>query len=239
MIANLASSISRTWPQLLAFRLLLGIGLGINTSTVSVYTAECAPAAIRGGLAVSWQMWTAFGIFLGFVANAAVYKVSFGARILCLSTADTTSGQYGADAWRLQLAAPFIPTVPLVILLYICPESPAWCIKHGQRYRLAFGNLCKFRNSELQAAKEIYATYLQHHVKAKVGNAEVVSFFARISELFTIPRIRRATTGSYVAMLSQQLCGSELSIPTLRTLLIAYPSQHYRFLLIHSKLPCL
>ncbi|KAJ9636165.1 hypothetical protein H2204_005437 [Knufia peltigerae] len=188
MIANLASSISRTWPQLLAFRLLLGIGLGINTSTVSVYTAECAPAAIRGGLAVSWQMWTAFGIFLGFVANAAVYK-------------------YGADAWRLQLAAPFIPTVPLVILLYICPESPAWCIKHGQRYRLAFGNLCKFRNSELQAAKEIYATYLQHHVKAKVGNAEVVSFFARISELFTIPRIRRATTGSYVAMLSQQLCG--------------------------------
>lgn len=83
MISNLSSSISSTWPQLLAFRLLLGIGLGINASTVSVYAAECAPAAIRGGLAVSWQMWTAFGIFLGFVANAAVYNVSTGARIVC------------------------------------------------------------------------------------------------------------------------------------------------------------
>ncbi|KIW11047.1 hypothetical protein PV08_10346 [Exophiala spinifera] len=188
LISNLSSSISRSWHQLLVFRLLLGIGLGINASTVSVYAAECAPAAIRGGLAVSWQMWTAFGIFLGFVANAAVYN-------------------YGADAWRLQLAAPFLPTLPLLIMLYMCPESPAWCIKHGQRYDRAFKTLCKLRNSELQAAKEIYSMYLQHREQVKVGDVEMVSFFAKILELFTVPRIRRATTGSYVAMLSQQLCG--------------------------------
>lgn len=75
LFANLGSSLSRTWPQLLASRFILGAGLGINASTVSVYAAECAPATIRGGLAVSWQMCTAGGIFVGFVANAAVYKV--------------------------------------------------------------------------------------------------------------------------------------------------------------------
>jgi len=64
------------WPQLLLFRLTLGIGLGINASTTSVFAAECAPERIRGGLAVSWQLLTAFGIFVGFVANVAVYNVS-------------------------------------------------------------------------------------------------------------------------------------------------------------------
>jgi MFS family permease len=68
LIAVLAAGMSQSWPQLLLARLILGLGMGLNASTVSVYAAECAPAAIRGGLAVSWQMFTAFGIFLGFCA---------------------------------------------------------------------------------------------------------------------------------------------------------------------------
>lgn len=54
---------------------------------------------------MSWQMWTAFGIFLGFCANLAMYSV-------------------GKLAWRLQLGSAFIPAVPLVIGIYFCPESP-------------------------------------------------------------------------------------------------------------------
>jgi hypothetical protein len=75
LIANTGSGLSGNWPILLAFRLLLGSGLGLQASTTSVYIAECAPAIIRGGLAVSWQMLTAFGIFVGFVTNASVYNV--------------------------------------------------------------------------------------------------------------------------------------------------------------------
>jgi hypothetical protein len=76
LIANTGSGLSGNWVILLAFRLLLGSGLGLQASTTSVYVAECAPAIIRGGLAVSWQMLTAFGIFVGFVTNASVYNVS-------------------------------------------------------------------------------------------------------------------------------------------------------------------
>ncbi|ETI24961.1 hypothetical protein G647_04331 [Cladophialophora carrionii CBS 160.54] len=188
LVSNLGSSLSRTWPQLLVSRFLLGIGLGLDASTVSVYAAECAPAGIRGGLAVSWQMWTAFGIFLGFVANAAVYH-------------------YGDNAWRLQLAGPFIPTIPLLSMLYFCPESPAWYLKNGTRYDLAFRSLVRLRNTELQAAKELYSTYRQHIVKSKFADPEEPSFSRKIFNLFTVPRIRRATTASYVVMLSQQLCG--------------------------------
>ncbi|OAP65430.1 hypothetical protein AYL99_01402 [Fonsecaea erecta] len=188
LVANLGSGLCKTWPQLLIFRFILGGGLGINASTVSVYAAECAPAGIRGGLAVSWQMWTAFGLFLGFIANAAFYS-------------------YGDNAWRLQLAAPFIPTIPLSLMLYMCPESPAWFLKHGDRYDLAFRSLCSLRNGELLAAKELYASHLQRTARLKMADQQDVSFLRKVRELFTVPRIRRATTASYVVMLSQQLCG--------------------------------
>jgi MFS family permease len=190
LLSNVACAFSGSWQILLAARFVLGIGLGLDASTASVYAAECAPAAIRGGLAVSWQMFCAFGIFLGFVANAAVYD-------------------YGPNTWRLQLAAPLLPTIPLVVLLYtFCPESPAWYVKRGAKYDRAFASLQRLRNSELQAARELYASYLQR--QARDGDdqpAGGASFVTKLLQLVSIPRIRRATLASYVCMLSQQLCG--------------------------------
>jgi len=53
----------------------MGIGMGLKGSSVPIFAAENSPARIRGALVMSWQMWTAFGIFLGFCANLAVYQV--------------------------------------------------------------------------------------------------------------------------------------------------------------------
>lgn len=186
LISNIASALSQNWPSLLAFRFALGIGLGLNNATASVYAAECAPAYIRGGLAVSWQMFTAFGVFLGFVANVVVYD-------------------YGPNTWRVQLAAPFLPTVPLILLLFTCPDSPMWYLKKGARYDRAFQALRILRNSELQAAKELYAIYLQRQAKGESGVGQ--GFLTKLVELFTVPRIRRATLAAYTLMFSQQLCG--------------------------------
>ena len=77
--------------------------MGLKEVTVPVFSAENAPANIRGGLVMSWQVWTAFGIFLGTCANLAVKDV-------------------GKIAWRLQLGSAFIPAIPLVIGIYFCPE---------------------------------------------------------------------------------------------------------------------
>lgn len=40
-----------------------------------VYAAECSPPKIRGALVMQWQVWTAFGIMLGFVADLGLYYV--------------------------------------------------------------------------------------------------------------------------------------------------------------------
>lgn len=141
LVANIGSAVSGHWTILLFFRLLLGTGLGINASTVSVFAAECAPARIRGGLAVSWQMWVAFGVFIGFVANVAVYN-------------------YGPDQWRLQLAGPIIPALFVLVTVYACPESPAWYVKN-ERYDRAYQSFQRLRNTEILAAKEVVSSYFQ------------------------------------------------------------------------------
>ncbi|KAF8160959.1 hypothetical protein B0H34DRAFT_781615 [Crassisporium funariophilum] len=184
-LSVIGSGLAQTWPQLFICRLLLGIGMGAKASTVPVYAAENTPASIRGGLVMSWQMWTAFGIFLGFCANLALYQV-------------------GTIAWRLQLGSAFLPAIPLVVGIFFCPESPRWLMKKGQ-YRNAYNSFKRLRNSELQAARDLYYIHRQlMEEKAVIGGTSYVS---RFTELFTVPRVRRATLASFVVMIAQQMCG--------------------------------
>jgi MFS family permease len=61
LLAPFGMATSQTWGQLLACRMLLGIGMGLKEVTVPVFSAESAPTIIRGALVMSWQLWTAFG----------------------------------------------------------------------------------------------------------------------------------------------------------------------------------
>ncbi|KAL3422883.1 hypothetical protein PVAG01_04630 [Phlyctema vagabunda] len=184
LLTPIGSAVSQTWPQLFICRLLMGIGMGCKASTIPIFAAENVPAAIRGGLVMSWQLWTAFGIFLGFSANLAVK--------------DT-----GAIAWRLQLGSAMIPAIPL-LAVYLCPESPRWYMKN-KRYVEAYKSFCKLRNTPLQAARDLYFVHAQLVVEDSIIGKS--NYLQRFTELFTIPRVRRATLASFVVMIAQQMCG--------------------------------
>ncbi|KAK1449170.1 hypothetical protein CMEL01_08485 [Colletotrichum melonis] len=191
LLAPFGMALSQTWGQLAACRMLLGIGMGLKEVTVPVFSAENSPTLIRGGLVMSWQVWTAFGIFLGTCANLIV-------------------GKTGDIAWRLQFGSAFIPAVPLVIGTYFCPESPRWYLKKG-RHLKAWGSLKRLRNTELQAARDLYYIHslLEYEeTMIKESGLKVTSnMFTRFVELFTIARIRRATWASGIVMIAQQMCG--------------------------------
>ncbi|KAF9064148.1 hypothetical protein BDP27DRAFT_1334024 [Rhodocollybia butyracea] len=184
-LSVIGSACSQTWEQLLVTRLLLGIGMGAKAATVPVYAAENTPASIRGGLVMSWQLWTAFGIFLGTTANLILFQV-------------------GPIAWRLQFGSAFLPAVPLALGIYFCPESPRWYMKKG-RYQEAYKSLKRLRNSKLQAARDLY--YVHRQIEEEFAVLKGSTYFSRFIELFTIPRVRRATLASFVVMIAQQMCG--------------------------------
>lgn len=185
ILTPIGGALAQTWGQLLATRLLMGIGMGLKGATVPIFAAENSPARIRGALVMSWQMWTAFGIFLGFCANLAVHKV-------------------GDIAWRLQIGSAFIPAVPLALGIYFCPESPRWYMKKN-RYEEAYKSLLRLRFHPVQAARDLYQIHAQLQIEAEIVGQS--NYAKRFTELFTIPRVRRATLASFVVMIAQQMCG--------------------------------
>jgi len=57
------------------------------------------------------QMWTAFGIMLGFVASVAFQNTDF----------------LGPNTqWRWMLGSTSIPPFIVMCQVYLCPESPRW-----------------------------------------------------------------------------------------------------------------
>ncbi|KAF8606306.1 hypothetical protein BDV93DRAFT_489755 [Ceratobasidium sp. AG-I] len=181
--------VTNSWPHLFVARLVLGLGVGPKSTTVPVYAAECAPAPIRGALVMMWQMWTAFGIMLGFVADLAFYYVKDTAHIKGLN-------------WRLMLGSAGVPAIFVMAQVYLCPESPRWLMGKG-RYPEAFDSLCRLRKTKLMAARDLFYIHTLLEIEQEIKPSGKL----RILELFTVPRNRRAALGSFVVMFMQQFCG--------------------------------
>ncbi|ROV92581.1 hypothetical protein VMCG_08959 [Cytospora schulzeri] len=181
----LAQAFTQNWWGLLICRMFMGFGMGIKISTIPVFSAEVSPASVRGGLVTSFQLWVAFGILVGFCSNLIFYRI-------------------GPLAWRFQLAAAFVPAIPILIFVWFCPESPRWLMKK-KRYQESFASFCKLRNSEMQAAQDLYYAHCQISEEREAFAG--VSLGTRVKELFTIPRIRRATVASAWIVISQQFSG--------------------------------
>tara|TARA_R110002003_G_scaffold53_6_gene4674 strand:- start:1038 stop:1355 length:318 start_codon:yes stop_codon:yes gene_type:complete len=102
---------ANNWPNLLIARFFLGFAVGAKSSTTPVYAAESTPKNIRGGLVMTWQLFTAFGIMLGFVVSVAFQNLTF----------------LGENSpWRWMLGSTSIPPLFVCLQVYFCPESPRW-----------------------------------------------------------------------------------------------------------------
>ncbi|KAF7185031.1 putative polyol transporter 6 [Pseudocercospora fuligena] len=230
LASMIGSALCNTWRQLLACRVILGIGMGLKASVVPVFAAEVAPAHVRGSLVMNWQIMDALGIFLGFTANLAVSKT-------------------GEDAWRWQTASSVLPTIVLLTLIFVCSDSPRFLMKRGPvKYAAAYKTLLGLRGHPILAAKELLYTHYQMEVEKRFvtgkktdaemgahvvevpepvedekdsrfrtkimfrsrvasGPTRSVNYWQKLGQLFSNKRIRRATTAAVVCMISQQLCG--------------------------------
>ena len=73
------------------------------------------------------------------------------------------------------------------------------------KYPNAYRSLLKLRNNPLQAARDLYYIHSQLEIEKEiVGQSNYVT---RFIQLFTIPRVRRATLASFTVMIAQQMCG--------------------------------
>ena len=153
---------------------------------------------------MNWQLFDAFGIFLGFTANLIA----------------TVAGE---NAWRWQFASAALPALVLLGQIYASPESPRFLMKR-HKYPAAYQALLALRGEPVLTAKELLYTHCQMEVERKLLSLTALdtesqrshgwiapthwSTYARkLRLIFARPRTRRAAMAAVIVMIGQQLCG--------------------------------
>ncbi|KAJ0304153.1 hypothetical protein COL516b_006043 [Colletotrichum fioriniae] len=166
---------TNTWWHMFIARFFLGFGIGPKSATTPMFAAECAPPRLRGALVMQWQLWTAFGIMMGYVADLAFYYVP------------DKSGIVGLN-WRLMMGSAMLPAVFVCACCYMCPESPRWYLTKD-RHSDAYKSMCQLRFKKVQAARDLfYANALLQAEKETQG----IGKQNRLKEFFTVRRNRNA-----------------------------------------------
>ncbi|KAK8930107.1 hypothetical protein H634G_01332 [Metarhizium anisopliae BRIP 53293] len=179
-------AVADSFGNLLAARFMLGFAVGAKSSTTPVYSAESTPKTIRGALTMMWQMWTAFGICLGFVVSVAFQHTDFLGR---------------NSQWRWMLGSTSIPPLIVMLQVYFCPESPRWYMEKG-KYDKALKSLLRLRHHPVQATRDMYYAYKLLEIEKKEREGRNL-----LKEFFTVRRNRRAAQSAWFTMFMQQFCG--------------------------------
>lgn len=133
-------------------------------------------------------------------------------------------------SWKYQLSSSLIPAFALLLLVFVGSESPRWLIKK-QRYDEAYIVLTRLRGNPLLAARDFVLIVAQLQVETTLfmrTNQDIIQmenriphldpqvyrqqtglsgYARRITQLFVIPRARRATLASFLVMTAQQMSG--------------------------------
>ncbi|AIA54982.1 MULTISPECIES: MFS transporter [Acidithiobacillus] len=111
--AALLSGFAWDIASLVAFRFLLGLGVGADYPLSSTYMAEFMPKDRRGAV-MTWI----FGLWMG----GAVVSSLVGLALL----------HTGPDAWRWMLASGALPAILVLWMRRNLPESPRWYLRRGR-----------------------------------------------------------------------------------------------------------
>jgi sugar porter (SP) family MFS transporter len=110
--------------DLVLWRIIGGIGIGIASVIAPAYIAEIAPAAIRGRLGSLQQLAITLGIFTALLSDALFANTAGGA---------SEASLFGLDAWRWMFLVAVVPAAVYGIIALRIPESPRYLVSVGRR----------------------------------------------------------------------------------------------------------
>lgn len=111
MIGSLGSGLAVNLEMLLAFRVLLGVAVGIASYTAPLYLSEMATENVRGKMISMYQLMITFGILLAFLSDTAL--------------------SYSGN-WRAMLGVLALPAILLFVMVIFLPNSPRWLAAKGK-----------------------------------------------------------------------------------------------------------
>ena len=122
VVSSLGAGLAFSVPDLMLWRVLGGLGIGIASVIAPTYIAEIAPARYRGALASLQQLAITLGIFAALLSDAVLQNAAGGA---------SNELWLNLEAWRWMFIVGVVPAVVYGILALLIPESPRYLVgKH-------------------------------------------------------------------------------------------------------------
>jgi sugar porter (SP) family MFS transporter len=118
VVSAVGCGLAWSWPSLLIFRFIGGIGVGAASVVAPMYIAEISPAHLRGRLVAISQFNVVAGILAAYFSNYIIAGLVGGPE---------------SNAWRLMLGILGVPAALFFVLAMRIPESPRWLVKQHRR----------------------------------------------------------------------------------------------------------
>ena len=147
-ISAIGCAVCANFTQLVIYRIIGGVGIGIVSIVSPIYISEVSPARVRGTMVSFYQLFITIGFLLAYLVNFFIMK---GA---ALDSGDPGLGarMFNNEYWRGMLGCETIPDLLFLIVIFFIPESPRWLIVKGHDPRaLALLRRIYTSDSEAQA----------------------------------------------------------------------------------------
>jgi len=115
VLGALGTALAPSHLVLMIFRFVGGIGVGLSSVCAPIYTAEIAPARVRGRLVGLVQFNIVLGILVAYLSNYIIDLIVHDQEI----------------AWRWMLGVMVVPSVLFLVFLMTVPETPRWLMAKG------------------------------------------------------------------------------------------------------------
>src|SRR5437870_11705833 len=124
-IGAIASAVAPTPVILIVSRVVLGVAIGLSSTTVPVYLSEVSPPQARGWIVSLFQLAVTAGIVSAYLVDYAFASVG---------------------GWRWMLGLAVAPALVFGTGMFFLPETPRWLIRSG-RHEIARRVLIRIRGS--------------------------------------------------------------------------------------------
>ena len=150
----LGCALSADFAQLVVYRIIGGVGIGVVSIVSPLYISELAVAQYRGRLVSLYQLAVTVGFLGAYLVN---YQLLAWAESGTQLSVDWLNKIFITEVWRGMLGMETLPAILFFIIIFFIPESPRWLIVRGKELK-AVNILEKIYNSITEAKSQLNET---------------------------------------------------------------------------------
>ena len=150
----LGCALSADFAQLVVYRIIGGVGIGVVSIVSPLYISELAVAQYRGRLVSLYQLAVTVGFLGAYLVN---YQLLAWAESGTQLSVDWLNKIFITEVWRGMLGMETLPEILFFIIIFFIPESPRWLIVRGKELK-AVNILEKIYNSITEAKSQLNET---------------------------------------------------------------------------------